>query len=104
MEVVVEAIDAKEKIVGSVSSGGSINPATGGVRIKPGAALAIGLKMDDEFSGTFTVRVLDASNVGSLGRAQTKDGVRRMTIRTRSTRSSTRSSPVKSSARTCYSK
>ena len=62
-EVVVEAVDAKEKIVGSVSSGGSINPATGGVRIKPGAALAIGLKMDDEFSGSFTVRVLDASNV-----------------------------------------
>ncbi len=40
-----------------------MNPATGGVRIKPGAALAIGLKMDDEFSGAFTVRVLNQSNV-----------------------------------------
>ena len=63
IEVAVEAVDSKEKIVGWVSSGQSINPATGGVRIKPGAALAVGLRMEDDFSGNFTVRVLDASNV-----------------------------------------
>ena len=63
MEVVVEVIDAKENIVGSVSSGQSVNSATGGVRIKPGAALSIGLRMDDEFSGTFTVRVRNQANV-----------------------------------------
>jgi hypothetical protein len=63
MEVVVEVVDSKENIVGSVSASQSVNPATGGVRIKPGAALSIGLKMEDEFSGTFTVRVLNQSNV-----------------------------------------
>jgi hypothetical protein len=63
MEVVVEVVDSKENIVGSVSAGQSVNPATGGVRIKPGAALAVGLKMDDEFSGAFTVRVLNQSGV-----------------------------------------
>lgn len=63
MEVVVEVIDSKENSVGLVSAGQSVNPATGGVRIKPGAALAVGLKMDDEFSGVFTVRVLNQAGV-----------------------------------------
>lgn len=63
MEVVVEVVDAKENIVGSVSSGQSVNPATGGVRIKPGAALSVGLRMGDEFSGTFTIRVFNQANV-----------------------------------------
>ena len=60
-EVVVEACDAKGIIVGWASSGATINAATGGVRIKPGAALAVGLRMDEEFSGNFTVRALDPS-------------------------------------------
>ncbi len=63
MEVVVEVLDAKENNVGTVSVSQSVNPATGGVRIKPGAALAIGLKMDDEFTGAFTVRVLNQAQV-----------------------------------------
>jgi hypothetical protein len=63
MEVVVEVIDAKDNLVGAVSAGQSVNPATGGVRIKPGTALAIGLKMEDEFSGNFTVRVLNQANI-----------------------------------------
>jgi hypothetical protein len=29
------------------------------VRIKPGSALAVGLRMADEFAGNFTVRVLE---------------------------------------------
>tara|TARA_R110002096_G_scaffold233047_2_gene423006 strand:+ start:2658 stop:5174 length:2517 start_codon:yes stop_codon:yes gene_type:complete len=60
-EVVVEAIDAKEKIVGTAASGQTVNPATGGVRIQPGAAISVGLAMNDDFSGKFTVRVLDAN-------------------------------------------
>ena len=64
IEVTVEAMDTKGKIVGWVGSGQSVNPATGGVRIKPGAAIAVGLRMEDDFSGNFTVRVLDpATNV-----------------------------------------
>jgi len=60
--LVMEVIDSKEKIIGAVSSSPAMNPATGGIRIKSGSALAIGLKMDDEFSGNFTVRVLDQTN------------------------------------------
>jgi hypothetical protein len=61
IEVALEAVDSKGEMVGCVGSGQSINPATGGVRIRPGAALAIALRMKDEFSGNFTVRVLDPS-------------------------------------------
>ncbi|MDB4662916.1 hypothetical protein OAE61_04720, partial [Verrucomicrobiales bacterium] len=60
-EVVVEAIDAKDNVVGVASSGQTLNPATGGVRIQPGAAISVGLAMTDDFSGKFTVRVLDAN-------------------------------------------
>jgi hypothetical protein len=59
IEVALEATDAKHNIVGWVGSGQSVNPATGGVRIKPGSALAVGLRMADEFAGNFTVRVLE---------------------------------------------
>lgn len=58
-EVVVEAVDSSGSIVGLAGTGQSVNPATGCVRIKPGAALSVGLKMEDDFSGSFIVRVLD---------------------------------------------
>jgi hypothetical protein len=58
-EVVVEAVDSSGSIVGLAGTGQAVNPATGCVRIKPGAALSVGLKMEDDFSGSFTVRVLD---------------------------------------------
>jgi hypothetical protein len=58
-EVVVEAIDSKENIVGMAGTGQSVNPATGCVRIKPGSAISVGLRMEDNFSGNFSIRVLD---------------------------------------------
>jgi hypothetical protein len=58
-EVVVEAIDSKENIVGMAGTGQSVNPATGCVRIKPGSAISVGLRMEDDYSGNFTIRVLD---------------------------------------------
>lgn len=58
-EVAVEAIDSDGNIVGVAGTGQAVNPATGCVRIKPGSALSVGLKMEDDFSGGFTVRVLD---------------------------------------------
>jgi hypothetical protein len=61
IEVTVEAIDSRGNVVGWVGSGQYVNPATGGVRITPGVALSVGLRMDDDFSGVFTVRVLDPS-------------------------------------------
>lgn len=59
IEVAVEAVDSKGNIVGLVGSGQTINPATQGVRIRPGLIVNVGLIMDDSFAGTFTVRALD---------------------------------------------
>lgn len=65
-EVAVEAVDTKGGIVGLAGSGQAVNPATGCVRIKPGSALSIGLKMEEDFSGSFKVRVLDPSTNATL--------------------------------------
>jgi hypothetical protein len=59
IEVAVEAVDSKGRLVGSVGSGQTVNLATQGVRIRPGQALSVGLRMEDDYSGTFTVRALD---------------------------------------------
>jgi len=59
IEVAVEAVDSKGNLVGLVGSGQTINPATQGVRIRPGLVVNVGLRMDDSFSGSFSVRVLD---------------------------------------------
>lgn len=59
LEVAIEAVDSKGNSVGLVGSGQTLNPATQGVRIRPGQIVNVGLRMDDNFSGTFTVRALD---------------------------------------------
>lgn len=65
-EVAIEAVDSGGNIVGVAGTGQTINPATGCVRIKPGSALSVGLKMEDSFSGNFKVRVLDPSSNATL--------------------------------------
>lgn len=74
IEVAVEALDANGAVIGWVGSSPAINPATGGVRIKPGVAIAVGLRMEDDFSGNFTVRVLDASTNALLASLNLKTG------------------------------
>jgi hypothetical protein len=74
IEVAVEITDNKSKIIGWVGTGQSLNSATGGVRIKPGAAISVGLRMEDDFSGNFTVRVLDPSTNLSLASLKLKTG------------------------------
>ena len=66
-EVLVEAVDTKGVVVGSAASGEAVNPATGGVRIRPGQAISVGLRMDEEFSGRFKIRALDPETGVSLG-------------------------------------
>ena len=61
IEVAVEVVDAKGAAVGYVGSGQTVNPATGCVGIKSGSAISFGLRMEDNFSGNFTVRILDPS-------------------------------------------
>jgi hypothetical protein len=48
-----------ERIVGEPASSESVNPATGNVRITPGEAIKVPLKMDEDFTGSFELRVLD---------------------------------------------
>lgn len=61
-EVAIEAIDSGNNVVGVTGTGQTVNPATGCVRIRPGSAISIGLKMEDSFSGNFKVRVLDPTS------------------------------------------
>jgi hypothetical protein len=66
IEIAVDAVDAKGSTVGEVGTGPAVNPATQGVRIRPGQAISIGLRMQDEFSGSFTVRAIDPSTQALL--------------------------------------
>ncbi len=59
MELTVLAVDSKGNEVGRATSGTGFNPATGGVRLRPGQALSVGLSMENEFAGAFKVQVLD---------------------------------------------
>jgi len=61
IELTIEASDAKGNVVGVAGSGPSFNPATGGVKLRPGQAVHVGLNMDENFRGQFKVRVLDPS-------------------------------------------
>jgi hypothetical protein len=74
IDVALDAVNTKGEMVGQVGSGQTVNSAIGIVRIKPGAALAIGLRMDEEFSGNFTVRVLDPTTNLLLASLNLKTG------------------------------
>ena len=65
-EVAIEAVDSSGSIVGVAGTGQAVNPATGCVRIKPGSAVSVGLKMNDDFSGNFKIRVLDPATNATL--------------------------------------
>jgi hypothetical protein len=58
LEINLEAWAGK-KVVGEVGTSEHVNPATGLVRIKPGQAIKVQLKMDEEFRGSFEVRAYD---------------------------------------------
>lgn len=60
-EIAIEATDSKGSVVGRVGAGPSVNDATGCVIIRPGAAIGVSLRMDDDFSGNFTVRAYTAT-------------------------------------------
>jgi hypothetical protein len=66
IEIAIDALDAKGNTVGEVGTGTAVNPATQGVRIRAGQAISVGLRMQDEFSGSFTVRAIDPSTQALL--------------------------------------
>lgn len=65
-EVAIEASDSSGGIVGVVGTGQAVNPATGCVRIKPGSAVSVTLRMEDAYEGSFKVRVTDPTTNATL--------------------------------------
>ena len=61
--ILLEAHDKKGNVVGEAKPGGSVNPATGSVTLKPGERLQVTLRMQLEFEGKFTVKALDPTTL-----------------------------------------
>jgi len=58
-EILVEAHDKQGNVVGEIKLGGMVNPATRTLSIKCGQTIAVTLRMDLEFEGSFTVKALN---------------------------------------------
>lgn len=69
-EVALEATDSKGNGVGFAGAGQSVNPATGCVKIRPGSAISVGLRMEDHFAGSFKVRAIDPRTNAILAEIQ----------------------------------
>jgi hypothetical protein len=63
LEVLLEAQDSKGNVVGEPRPGGDVNPATRTVTLMPGQRKQIALRMDDEFRGKFSVRVINPTTL-----------------------------------------
>jgi hypothetical protein len=72
IEVAIEAVDSKGNTIGWVSSGQTVNPATQGVRIRPGQFVGVGLRMEEQFSGNFTVRAMDPATQATIAELKLK--------------------------------
>jgi hypothetical protein len=72
IEVAIEVVDSKGIIIGWVSSGQTVNPATQGIRIGPGQIVGVGLRMEDQFSGSLTVRALDSATQAMIDELKLK--------------------------------
>jgi hypothetical protein len=65
LEVLLEAQDSKGKVVGEPRPGGTVDPATRTVTLTPGQRIQIAMRMDDEFRGKFTVKVLNPKTLAA---------------------------------------
>lgn len=72
VEIAIDAVDAKGRTVGEVGTGQTVNAATQGVRIKPGQVVSVGLRMEDDFDGSFTVRAIDPNTQALLAELKLK--------------------------------
>lgn len=66
VEVLLEAHDAKGKVVGEARPGGDVNPATRTLTLQAGEAKKIVLRMDPEYRGKVTVKVLNPTTLETL--------------------------------------
>lgn len=63
VEVLIEAHDAKGNVVGEPRPGGDVNPATRSLVLTPGQGKQIVLKMDPDFEGKFSIKVLNPTTL-----------------------------------------
>jgi hypothetical protein len=54
-----ETATGPERVIGEPASSDHVHPATGLVRVKPGQAIKVPIRLDEGFSGSFEVRVYD---------------------------------------------
>jgi hypothetical protein len=54
-----DAATGKERIIGEPASSDHVHPATGLVRVKPGQAIKVPIRLEEGFNGPFEVRVYD---------------------------------------------
>jgi hypothetical protein len=51
----LEALDAKEKVVGTAAPGPKVNPTSGLIELEPGQSFKTTLAMEEDFEGNFEV-------------------------------------------------
>lgn len=65
LEILLEAQDLKGNVVGEPRPGGDVNPATQTVTLLQGQRKQIAMRMDDEFRGKFTIKVLNPTTLAA---------------------------------------
>jgi hypothetical protein len=63
VEVLLEAQDATGTVVGEAKPGDLVNPATRTISLVPGRPIKVTLKMNRDFEGEFTVKLLDPTTL-----------------------------------------
>lgn len=66
VEILLEAHDSKNNIVGESRPGSEVNPATRTVTLMAGQRKQIALKMDEDFRGKFTVKALNPTTFAAF--------------------------------------
>jgi hypothetical protein len=65
VDILLEAQDSKGAVVGEPRPGSDLNPATRTVTLMPGQRKQIALRMDEEFSGKFSVKALNPTTLAT---------------------------------------
>lgn len=64
-----DSATGQERIVGEPASSNHVHPATGLVRLKPGQAIKVPIRLEESFNGAFEVRVYDPETRVAYGEA-----------------------------------
>ncbi|RIK38876.1 MAG: PglZ domain-containing protein [Chloroflexi bacterium] len=63
IDILLQAQDKKGNPVGEAMPGGSVNPATGILSIRPGDTVQVPLKMSDDYEGKFIIKAFDPTTL-----------------------------------------